>query len=457
MELKISDIIAATGGRALNENSAANVTSVSTDTRTITPGALFVPIVGPRFDGHEYIAEAAEKGAICALTERQNAPTDMDIPLIYVGSTRRALLDLAHFGRMKHGVKVVAIAGSAGKTTTKDMIAEVLSQRFKTRRTIKNFNNDIGLPLSVFPLEPDDEMLVLEMGMNHAGEVRELTLAGAPDIAVITNIGDEHMENFENREGVLLANLEIADGLRTGGKIILNGDDPLLTGEIAAKKIAPLTALFPGSKNIIAAEPVGLQETRCRFNWRGQDVDVTVPVPGEHMVMNALLATVVGLESGVSPSEITRAFENFTPPAGRLNIFSANGMTVIDDVYNSNPASVAESIKVLCRGTGRRVAILGDMNELGLFAETRHRETGEFAARAGVDLLIAVGGLSRYIYEGFAEAGGGTTVHFETVGDFNPAEFLQNGDTVLVKASRGMMFEKIVGKIKGATYANPDK
>ncbi|MCL2356812.1 MAG: UDP-N-acetylmuramoyl-tripeptide--D-alanyl-D-alanine ligase [Defluviitaleaceae bacterium] len=470
MQLKISEIVAATGGRLLNDDTGKIVTSISTDTRTIETGALFVPIVGPSFDGHEYIGAAAEKGAICALTERQNAPTDTDIPLIYVGSGRRALLDLAHFYRMKHDVKVVAVTGSAGKTTTKDMMAEILGQRFKTKRTIKNFNNEIGMPLSIFRLEPDDEVLVLEMGMNHAGEIHELSLAGAPDYAVITHIGDAHIENFENREGILHAKLEIADGLRAGGTIILNGDDPLLTGEIAAKKIAGLRALFPGKKNIYAAEAVGFQETRCRFHWNGADVDVTVPIPGAHMVMNALLATVVGLEMGVSPAEITRAFENFTPPEGRLNIFEARGMTVIDDVYNANPASVIEAIKVLCRSpenpvasrrlsgggereaeaqvSGRRVAILGDMEELGHVAEARHRECGEFAARAGVDLLIAVGKLSRFIYEGFASVGG-NGVHFEKSEDFRPDEFLKTGDTVLIKASRGMQFEKIVDKIKG--------
>ncbi|MCL1846059.1 MAG: UDP-N-acetylmuramoyl-tripeptide--D-alanyl-D-alanine ligase [Defluviitaleaceae bacterium] len=454
MNIKISEIVAATGGRLLNEDTGEVATSVSTDTRTIEIGALFVPIAGPSFDGHDYIGAAAEKGAICALTERQNAPTDMDIPLIYVGSTRRALLDLAHFYRMKHDVKVVAIAGSAGKTTTKDMIAEVLSQRFKTKRTIKNFNNAIGMPLSVFRAAPGDEVLVLEMGMNHAGEVRELSLAAAPDIAVITNIGDEHMENFQNREGVLHANLEIADGLREGGTIILNGDDPLLTSEIAARKVAAFVAHYPGEKNIRLSAPGARQETRCKFHWRGADIDITVPVPGAHMVQNALLATVVGLEMGVTPAEIARAFENFKPPEGRLNIFHTRGMTVIDDVYNANPASVSEAIKVLCGNEGRRVAILGDMNELGNIAEARHREIGEFAAQNGVDLLIAIGELSRYIYEGFARAGGnGTGIHFETAADFAPDEFLKNGDTVLVKASRGMEFEKIVAKIKSAPSA----
>jgi UDP-N-acetylmuramoyl-tripeptide--D-alanyl-D-alanine ligase len=244
MNIQISEIISAVGGRLLNDGDVqAVVTSISTDTRTIKDGALFVPIVGENFDGHDYIAQASEKGAICVLTERQSQPTDTPFPLIYVSCTRRALMNLANYYRRKHNIKVVAITGSAGKTTTKDMIADILSQKFRTKRTIKNFNNEIGMPLSIFQLEAGDEVLVLEMGMNHANEIHELSLAGVPDIAVITHIGDAHIENFENREGILHAKLEIVDGLREGGTVVLNGDDPLLTGQIAAEKTASFNVL----------------------------------------------------------------------------------------------------------------------------------------------------------------------------------------------------------------------
>ncbi|MCL1884428.1 MAG: UDP-N-acetylmuramoyl-tripeptide--D-alanyl-D-alanine ligase [Defluviitaleaceae bacterium] len=454
MRLKIQEIINACGGRVLNEaDLSARVTSISTDTRTIKAGSLFIPLVGENFDAHDYIFQAAENGAICALTERQNTPTDMDIPLIYVSSTRRALMDLADFYRRMHDVKVIAITGSAGKTTTKDMVADILSQKYKTKRTIKNFNNDIGMPLSIFRLEKGDEVLVLEMGMNHANEIHELSLVGEPDIAVITHIGDAHIENFANREGILHAKLEIIDGLRQGGKIIFNGDDLLLTGKIAAEKISNVThKFFPSSQNIIKAEPIGFQETRCIFNWRGEEVHINVPIPGAHMVMNALLASVVGLEMGVSPLQITNAFANFTPPEGRLNIFETANMTVIDDVYNANPASMLEAIKVLCRKTPenkhrRRVAILGDMNELGHVAEARHFEVGEFAAEEGIDLLIAIGELSRSIYEGFNNE---NSLYFKSLEDFYPKIFdiLQSHDMVLAKASRGMAFELIVKILK---------
>jgi len=495
MKIEIQDIVSAVGGRLLGVvESPVWITSISIDTRTIVQGALFVPLAGVQVDGHDFIKQAAENGAICALTERQNAPTDTGIPLIYVSSTRRALMALADFYRRSHNVKVVAVTGSAGKTTTKDMIAEICAQKYKTKRTIGNFNNDIGMPLSIFRLEPDDEVLVLEMGMNHAGEIHELSLVGVPDIVVITHIGDAHIENFADRTGILHAKLEIVDGLRVGGTVVLNGNDPLLTGEIAAAKVSGFNVLYPSNENIVSAVPMGLQETRCVFNWHGQEIPVTVPVPGGHMVMNALLATVVGLQLGITPAQITAAFESFTPPEGRLNIFEAsreNGesawaskfpeceankgrgyVTVIDDVYNANPTSMMEALKVLCREYGdapetctasggavqkrRRVAILGNMNELGQVAEARHREVGEFAATIGVDLLIAVGNLAYGINEGFygATVGkdtGQIAMYFEHLELFLPhiKEKLQDGDIVLVKASRTMQFEKIIEAITG--------
>jgi len=433
---------------SLREHINRIVTGVSTDSRSITKGSLFVPIVGGNFDGHNYIVTAAENGAACALTE--NPEVKADIPLIIVKSTRRALMDLASYYRHKHNVTVVAITGSAGKTTTKDMIYHILSQKYKTKKTLGNFNNDIGLPLSIFQLEPDDEMLVLEMGMNHAMEIHELSLIGAPDIAVITHIGDAHIENFENREGILHAKLEIVDGLKPNGTVILNGDDPLLTGEIAASKVKPFIVKFPSSKNIVSSESVGLQESFCHFNLNGHDIKVTVPLPGSHMVMNALLATAVGLELGVAPTEIAKGFDDFIPPSGRLSVEKINDMTIINDAYNANPASMRESLKILSKQPTRKVAILGDMNELGHVSYDRHTEIGAFAAEMGIDLFIAIGPQSKPMYDAF-DVGGHKSekFYFLTVQDFLPKcrEFLHPGDTVIIKASRGMAFEQITKEL----------
>ncbi|MCL2285703.1 MAG: UDP-N-acetylmuramoyl-L-alanyl-D-glutamate--2,6-diaminopimelate ligase [Firmicutes bacterium] len=445
MNLTLQEIAKACNGQILHNVDTPPITSVSTHTKNIAPGALFVPTFGEFFDGHDFINAAAENGAVCALTEKADILSD--IPLILVKSTRRALMDLGAYYRRIHNVTVVAITGSAGKTTTKDMIYHVLAHKYKTKKTLGNFNNDMGVPLSIFQLEADDEVLVLEMGMNHAMEIHELSKIGAPDITVITHIGDAHIENFENREGILHAKLEIVDGLKPGGTVILNGDDPLLTGPIAAAKVLPFTVQFPSSKNIISAETIGLQETACHFNWRGKDIKLTVPLPGMHNAMNALLAAAVGVEMGVPPEEIAKGFDDFVPPSGRLTVKNLNGMTVIDDAYNANPAAMRESIKILCKQPGRKVAILGDMNELGHVSEARHTEIGAYAAEMGIDLLIVIGPQAWFLYDAFAD--NNRKLYFPTVDEFLPKckGLLQPGDVVLVKASRGMAFERIIDEL----------
>jgi UDP-N-acetylmuramoyl-tripeptide--D-alanyl-D-alanine ligase len=445
MNLTINEIAGACGGKIIN-NSNVVITSVSTHTTKITQGALFVPTVGEFSDGHDYINAAAESGAVCALTEKENITAN--IPLILVKCTRRALMDLAAYYRRLFNVKVVAVTGSAGKTTTKDMIYHVLSRKYKTKKTPGNFNNDIGLPFSIFQLEPDDEVLVLEMGMNHAMEIHELSLVGAPDIAVITHIGDAHIENFENREGILHAKLEIVDGLKQNGTVILNGDDPLLTGPVAAEKIKNFKVEFPGSRDIVYAATSNLRETRARFTWKDQDIILTVPLPGGHMVINALLAVAVGMEMGVDPEEISKGFDDFVPPDGRLTVENINNMTVINDAYNANPASMTEAIKILRAQTPRKVAILGDMNELGHVSEARHKEIGAFAAEKGIDLLISIGPMSRFIHENFKSEQ--NSLYFSTVDEFilNLWNLLRPEDVVLVKASRGMKFEQIIEALR---------
>ena len=445
MRLSISQIAEAAGGR-INFPPGDNrcIECISTDSRSIKSGALFVPIIGDRFDGHDFIPQAIEKGAALILTEEGRGPADF--PHIIVKNTRKALLDLAAFYLELVGPKVIGITGSTGKTTLKDMIASILAQRYNTRKTIGNFNNDIGMPLSVFELEPSDEAIVLEMGMNHAGEISPLSLAAKPDIAVITNIGDAHIENFKNREGILHAKLEIIDGLKKTGCVFLNGDDPLLTGPIAREKTGMLNVFFPKKENIVAVKPLGLSGTECHFNWRNTNIHVTVPLPGSHMVSNALLATAVCLELGCSSENIAAGFKDFKPGAGRLNIINARGKTIINDVYNSSPDALKGSLTILSEQAGRKVAILGDMLELGHMAEKRHKEAGVFAAEIGIDVLITSGDLAKHIHRSFAAVTEkGTALHFETKTGFieKKDEILNEGDTILIKASRGAKFEEI--------------
>ncbi|MCL2364935.1 MAG: UDP-N-acetylmuramoyl-tripeptide--D-alanyl-D-alanine ligase [Defluviitaleaceae bacterium] len=451
MQLIIQEIAAACNGHLMHPDAVdLRVTSICTDTRTLAPGALFVPLKGDNFDGHNYIAQAAAAGAIVALTE--NETNDSPIPLIRVSSTHKALLDLAAYFRRIHNIKVVAVAGSAGKTTTKEMIAAVLAQRYKVKKTPGNFNNHIGLPLSIFQLEPDDQVLVLEMGMNHAGEITPLSHTAAPDIAVLTYIGDEHMENFANHEAVLQANLEIVDGMAPGSTVVLNGDNPLLTGPIAAQKTQPFTVHRSASANIMQAEPRGLAETVCHFRINDTDLHLTIPLPGSHMAMNALLAATVAIEMGLTPQEIANGFASMNPPEGRLSVTQANGMTLINDAYNASPASMQEAIKVLLletpHKTQRRVCILGDMYELGNISEQRHREVGAFAEAAGIDLLVAIGPMARWLHEGYIAATERvfSALHFADVDTFLAQwqTILFARDTVLIKASNGMKFDKIV-------------
>jgi len=503
MQLSILEILAACKGQPIGWeiNPETTISSICTDSRQVQPGSLFVPLLGENVDGHDYIARALEEGAVCALTERYNVTAS---PAIYVRSTRRALMDIAAYFRRKHNIKVVAITGSAGKTTTKDMIACVLASKFVTQKTQGNFNNDIGLPLSIFQLLPETQVLVLEMGMNHGGEIHELSLVGAPDIAVITNIGDAHIENFENREGILHAKLEILDGLSPMGTAVFNGNDPLLTGSVARAKAAPFKLLYPSSSNIKSMEDKSLVGGASKFEINGMEININIPLPGAHMVMNALLAATVGVEMGLSPQEISNGFDSFSPPDGRLTRLEVGGMTIINDVYNSNPAAAQESIKVIMGQEGRKVCVLGDMNELGQVSEARHKEIGAIAADAGIDMLITIGQMAWWMNEGFyntiklrqsekgrvgnqplldenaerlfdvpkrnsnyqssrssmmPEIGAilrrtadhdqetpQTALHFETVESFLSewSSILRHGDVVLIKASRGMKFEAII-------------
>ena len=513
MRLSIQEIATACKGQIISSTFVNKpLTSICTDTREIRPGALFVPLVGERFDGHNFLGEAISKGAFCVLTEKPEPVKNGTS--IQVESTRRALMDIAAYYRHKHEIKVVAITGSAGKTTTKEMIAQVLSSKYKTKKTQGNFNNDIGLPLSIFQLEHDDEVLVLEMGMNHGGEIHELSKVGAPDVAVITNIGDAHIENFENREGILHAKLEILDGLAKDGTAILNGDDPLLSGPVAKARAGAFRLIYPDSTNIISMDERNISGGHAHFVINGQDIHINIPLPGAHMVTNALLAAAVGIEMGLTPEEITQGFDNFTPPGGRLSVMKIGGMTVINDVYNANPASMQEAIKVVVAQEGRRVCILGGMNELGHVSKERHKELGALAADVGINKLITIGTMAWWINEGFYESirarqrqagrtdsqpmldenaerlfdirkrttsyrdamdqarSGGfdielgkllrstvqsqenvspqVALHYETVADFLKEwqNILRAGDVVLVKASRYMAFEDVVNGLK---------
>ena len=424
------------------------VMSISTDSREIEKNSLFIPIQGARFDGHDAIEEVYEKGAICCLSEKELLNTK--IPYILVTSTLQALKDIAKFYLESLDIKVIGITGSVGKTSTKEMIASVVSKKFKTLKTQGNFNNEIGLPLTIFQIQEDHEVAVLEMGISDFGEMHELSRIAQPDICVITNIGDCHLENLKDRFGVLKAKTEIFDFMQKDGSIVLNGDDAHL---LTVKQVNGITPLFFGVESeqgikAINFENKGLKGSTCRIVTMQKELAVQIPIPGYHMLYNALAAVAVGEILGLDVDEIKAGIEGLVPVGGRNNIIEAGGITIIDDCYNANPVSMKASLDVLAQAEGRKIAILGDMFELGKHEVQLHQECGQYAATKGLDLIFCVGELSEFVYKGILETREAKEAifHIRKKEDLYSIlkDTLKEKDTVLVKASNGMKFSEVV-------------
>ncbi|MCD8075413.1 MAG: UDP-N-acetylmuramoyl-tripeptide--D-alanyl-D-alanine ligase [Lachnospiraceae bacterium] len=515
-----------------DEDRDREICSVTTDSRKAEPGCLFAAIKGERVDGHDFIESVFEKGALCVLVE--TPPRESAGNYIKVDSTIRALGALAAYYLEQLAIPVVGVTGSVGKTSTKEMIAAVLSQKYRTLKTAGNFNNELGLPLTIFRLRDEDEIAVLEMGINHFGEMHRLARIAQPDTCVITNIGQCHLEFLGDRDGVLRAKTEIFDFLRPDGHIILNGDDDKLVTvrevkvadisprmqspfshrpelnachwpdasaagradheENAAQPVEAADCVDDGKKAVLRPvffglgtgndiyadqiEKKGLVGIECRIHAAsGDSFKVLIPIPGIHMVRNALAATAVGLQYGLSMDEIRTGIESLQPVSGRFHIIHTENFTIIDDCYNANPMSMKASLEVLeeasprmrsaarraddeknashlvgaVDGWNRRVAILGDMGELGGEEEQMHREVGEFAGRLEIDLCICVGKLSAQIAEGIhavnPEKRTMVLPDLPALLETLPS-LVEKGDTILVKASHFMQFEKVVASLE---------
>lgn len=447
MKLLLSEIAKATGGELTGEDIVIN--SITRDSRQISENCLYVPLKGEKFDGHDFINMACENGARAVLTERRDEK--YTVPFVKVGDTRLALGDIARFYRQKlKNIKIIAITGSVGKTTTKDMTASVISQRYKTAKTQGNYNNDIGVPLTVFSFDEDTEAAVVEMGMNHFNEIEYLSSIALPDIAIITNVGVSHIENLGSREGILKAKCEIFSHMADNSLKILNGDDDMLI--TAADKYKNICFAHIGGKGELYADKVtenGLDGTSCVLHIGETSIPVNIPVAGRHMVLNALLAARAGIELGLTGDEIKRGIEEFKPTAMRMDVFHTDKYTVINDVYNANPQSVKASLDVLASCAGKKCAVLGDMFELGENAPCYHAEVGEYAGLKAIDLVVCIGRLSEYMYNACADKGG-KTLYFKDMEEFinDIGSVIPADSTVLVKASRGMHFEKIIEKLR---------
>ena len=334
------------------------VTAITTDSRKAEPGGLFVAIPGARADGHSFIPQVMKQGALAAISEREIPGAQY--PYIQVASSLSAVKEIAKLYLQNLAVPVVGITGSVGKTSTKEMIASVLSRKYRTLKTEGNFNNELGLPLTVFRLREEDEIAVLEMGISDFGEMHRLSRIACPDTAVLTNIGWCHLENLKDRDGILKAKTEIFDFLKENGHIVLNGDDDKLATVQEVKGIRPVRFGLNPEHSCYADEIVslGFEGTRCTLHTPEGSVQVKIPMPGRHMIYNALAGAAVGQIYGLTLEQIREGIENFQPVAGRFHIIETGTLTVIDDCYNANPVSMEASIHILKDGPGRRVAVL---------------------------------------------------------------------------------------------------
>lgn len=426
------------------------VAGVTIDSRKVEKDFLFVAINGERFNAHQFIPDTIEKGALCVVSHEDLG--DTDYPYILVEATGQALLDIAKLYRDSFDVKVVGITGSVGKTSTKEMIASVLAQKYNVHKTQGNFNNECGLPLTIFEMNEEHQVSVLEMGINHFGEMRKLSTVASPDICVITNIGVAHLEFLKTREGIMKEKTQMFQDMKPGGSVVLNGDDPLLSTIGPVKGSDPIFYGLDLDKNAVYAtdvEPLGLKGTSCTIHLPEGSFSCVVPIPGIHMVSNALAGSAVGSKLGLTTEEIKRGIESLPSIPGRNHIIQTDRLILLDDCYNANPVSMKASLDVLNMGIGRKVAVLGDMGELGPDYAALHRSVGEYAAEIGIDLVCAIGPMSKELAEG-AASDGTKALWFETKADFlaQTKDILKDGDNVLIKASHGMEFPEIVEALR---------
>lgn len=440
------EICAAVGGTLL-QDSGAPVTGVTTDSRAVQPGQLFIPLVGERFDGHAYIAKALDGGAAGCLTAREPEALLPGKLYIQVADTRLALKALASWYRDKFDLPVVQVTGSAGKTTTKEMIASVLSQRYNTLRTEGNFNNDIGAPLTLLRLMPEHQAAVIETGMNHFGEIRYLGEMVRPDIAVITNVGDAHIENLGNtRQGILRAKCEIFENLTPEGIAVLNGDDELLNTVTLPQTILRCGVGDGCGVRVTDIDDRGLEGVACTVTIEGEHYRLTTSAPGRYMIYPMAMAAAIGRRLGLTGEEIAAGVAAYTTVGSRMHLIRLPGeRLVIDDCYNANPQSMAEGLRMLAASPAQhRVAVLGDMGELGQLTAQAHRDMGALTRRLGLT-AVAVGEKMHTLTETDPQA-----QWFATVEEAMPAirQLFTPGTAVLVKASHAMHFERIVKELE---------
>ena len=432
-EVRLKDIAAWCGG-TLSGNGDVSISHVTRDSREICDNSVYIALRGERFDGNDFLADAFDKGAAAAVGE---VLFETEKPYIRVKDTRQALLDIAEGYRSLFKIPSVAVTGSVGKTTTKEMISSVLEQKYKCLKSEGNFNNEIGMPLTALRLDSNHEIAVFEMGMNHFGEISRMTKVAKPDMAVISNIGMSHIGNLGSQENILKAKLEITEGLKENGVLAVNGDDKLLG------RLENCIKFGFGENCEIKAWNMREDNDGCNFDTEinGKVYSVRVNIPGRHNVYNALAAIAVGENFGVEPEFIIRGIEKAGSVGNRMKISETGGIKLISDCYNASPDSMCAALEVLKREDGRKIAVLADMLEMGKFSQDAHREVGK--QTKGVSFVIAIGKAAKFIAETAEEFCG--VYHFENneAAKGFLADFLRPGDSVLVKGSNGMKLSEI--------------
>ena len=451
--ITVYDVARATKGDLLHANPEKEEIKslVTMDSRLAKKDSLFVAIKGERVDGHDFLNDVFNKGATAAIVD--HVPDEITGTLIVVKDTVKALQDLAEWYRSTLNIKVVGITGSVGKTSTKEMIASVLAEKFKVQKTLGNYNNEIGLPLTILAIEEDTEIEVLEMGISDFGEMLVLSKIARPDICVITNIGQSHLENLGTRDGILKAKSEIFEYMQDDARVYLNGDDDKLSTIKDVKGIKPVTFGFSDTNAIfpVKTRSLGLAGTEMSIKYGDVEFDAEIHMLGNHMVSNAMAASAIALDLGMTVSEVKNGLKNAKTIDGRSNLIKRGNGFVIDDCYNAAPSSMKAAIDTLSLAEGHKTAILGDMFELGADSDKMHEEVGEYAGKSNIDKFIFVGESAKFLFKGAKKTAAPGTVlkHYDTVDALleNLSSETEADDNILLKASNGMNFKVILNNL----------
>lgn len=473
-KMLISEAAKIIGGELVNAKEVY-ITGGCIDSRKAYPGALFVAFKGENTDGHKYIDKALENGAVAAIVSY--VPEGTTCPCILVENPYKALQDLAEYYRKSLDIKVVGVSGSVGKTSTKEIVASVLAAKYKVHKTVGNYNNEIGLPLTVLDIEEGTEVAVLEMGISDFNEMRVLSKVARPDVCVLTNIGEAHLEALGSRDGILKAKTEMFEYMNEGAAIFVCGDDdklatlslnedmipcggPSLDNSLMKVKASKLVHYGFDSKNDVYGKNVKslkLAGSTFTIAFKDRDIDASIKIIGEHMVLNAVVASAVGNYLSLTDEEIIRGLKEADTIKGRCHLEKFGKGFIIDDCYNASPKSMKESVNILELGEGRKILVLGDMLELGAETEKMHYEIGLLAAEHEFDKAILVGELSKNIYDAMMSSKDRRikeVIHLDTTDELvsKANELIEADSNVMFKASNGMGFKKVIGKLLNVEY-----